>query len=131
MDPLDRFMSKTEKTKDCWLFNGSKSNGYGQFWIGKKKFLAHRWIYERLIGEIPHGLQIDHLCRNRGCVNPDHLEVVTNQEQQRRKSESQTHCKHGHEFTKENTYLYNNKRNCRACGRRRGLINYYMHRGNK
>jgi hypothetical protein len=127
MEPLDRFMKKIKETNSCWIFEGSKTNGYGQFWVKNKKYLAHRWIYEQIVGKIPDGMQIDHLCRERSCVNPDHLEIVSNAEQQKRRSEAQTHCKHGHEFTEKNTYLYNNKRNCRSCNRRRGVMAYHLH----
>lgn len=121
-DPLDRFMSKVMKTESCWIYTGQTDNGYGRFWYKGKGSLAHRWIYEFLICTIPPKMQIDHLCRNRSCVNPEHLEVVSNNEQQKRKSLAQTHCKHGHEFTKENTYAYKNKRNCKECRRRRSRL---------
>lgn len=116
---MERFMLKVDKQQSCWIYTGQTDNGYGRFWHMGKNFLAHRWIYEQMISPIPPKMQIDHLCRNRSCVNPEHLEIVSNNEQQRRRSMAQTHCKHGHGFTKENTYLYKNKRNCRECGRRR------------
>lgn len=84
---------------------------------------AHRVAFELIRGCIPNGLVLDHLCRNRGCVNPDHLEPVTFREnimrgvgytaQQARK----THCRHGHEFTVENTYVWRGGRICRTCRR--------------
>jgi hypothetical protein len=82
--------------------------------------MAHRVAYELVIGQIPAGLELDHLCRNVVCVNPAHLEPVTRAENMRRRSAAQTHCKHGHEFTPENTYYYwhgGRHRACRACGR--------------
>jgi hypothetical protein len=98
--------------------------GYGRFALrqGTKQFYVHRlaWTYER--GEIPEGLTIDHLCRNRGCVNPDHMELVTLGVNVLRGmaftavNKRKTHCKYGHEFTPENTYVAPDKgRRCRLC----------------
>lgn len=86
---------------------------------------AHRVAYELTRGPIPAGMEIDHLCRVRSCVNPDHLEAVTRGENLRRgrgKTGAQTHCKRGHELTPENTYRYVNRRgyvcrHCRQCRR--------------
>lgn len=78
-DPLDRLMKKVDKTETCWVFTGALRNGYGALGIEGKTIYAHRYAYERLVGPIPAGLVIDHLCRNRACVNPEHLEVVTQQ----------------------------------------------------
>lgn len=75
----DRFWSKVNKTKTCWLWTGCKSGsfGYGAFFTAARKFMAHRFSYELSKGPIPEGLQLDHLCRTPSCVNPDHLEAVT------------------------------------------------------
>ncbi|KKK98629.1 hypothetical protein LCGC14_2640870, partial [marine sediment metagenome] len=78
-DALTRFWSRVKILKNgCWGWAGYLcGNGYGYIKINKRKIRAHRFAYTQLVGEIPEGLTIDHLCRNRGCVNPSHLEVTT------------------------------------------------------
>lgn len=126
MSEDQRFWAKVAKTDACWLWTAAKDQyGYGLF-SSTSKMGAHRWAYERLVGPIPKGLVIDHLCRTRACVNPAHMEAVTNKENILR-GESlsaqrgrQTHCKYGHEFTPENTYVRpGGHRDCRVCLRRR------------
>jgi len=107
----------------CWLWRGAlKPNGYADFRPTYKTHVyAHRWAYEQMIGPIPEGLQLDHLCRVRHCVNPYHLDPVTQTVNQRRgngwagRNYRKTHCKHGHEFTPENTILVPLGRGCRRC----------------
>ena len=102
----------------CWEWQGRLDRyGYGRFSFSKIDRRAHRISYEEFVGPIPEGLVLDHLCRNRRCINPEHLEPVTNAENMRRSAVIQTHCKRGHEFTAENTYLHRNMRHCRACTR--------------
>jgi hypothetical protein len=98
---------------DCWIYTGSVSDGYGGY--GGK--LAHRLVYEELVGEIPAGLDLDHLCIVKLCVNPWHLEPVTRSENSKRKWAIYTRCKNGHEFTPANTYVNPNTgiRSCRTC----------------
>ena len=91
--------------------------GYGRIRRNGKSLAAHRWAYEQAKGPIPEGLEIDHLCRNRACVNPDHLEAVTHAENNRRAAAARTTCRQGHEWTPENTYVWNGTRFCRACNR--------------
>lgn len=94
-------------------------SGYGNFMLVKGRAVpAHRFAYEECVGPIPPGMMIDHLCRVRRCVNPEHMEVVTNQENARRGARGRlvTHCPHGHEFTSENTHIRRDgRRRCRTC----------------
>jgi hypothetical protein len=111
----------------CWIWaKYIARTGYGQTFAGGRVVYAHRHFYEQYVEPIPEGLQIDHLCRVRSCVNPEHLEAVTQRENILRGNSlgalraRQTHCKHGHEFTPENTRIASNgTRRCRACGRER------------
>lgn len=111
--PLERFCKHVHKTESCWLWTGSlDTSGYGILRVGKKTTSAHRFAYEVQVGLIAGGMQLDHLCCVRNCVNPAHLEQVTPEENMRRVRERNTHCQHGHEFTPENTYWM---RACRIC----------------
>lgn len=123
----ERFWDKVqaEPNSGCWLWVGAFSNGYGSFSLGGRtgrRYGAHRVAYEFLVGPIPAGLQIDHLCRVRNCVNPDHMEPVTSRENTRRGeagkatgrlNRAKSHCPQGHPFSGEN--LYETKSGGRAC----------------
>lgn len=116
------FESKIDKSGDCWLWTGAvQSRGYGNF----RSKLAHRVAYEKYVGEIPKGLTLDHLCRNRLCVNPDHLEPVTQYRNNMRgqspaaKNKQKTHCSNGHLLSDDNVWLVKSKdcvrRKCKQC----------------
>ncbi len=123
----ERFDSKIFKSGNgCWIWLGNKNyKGYGLFSNGGHLVSAHRFAYENAKGKIPDGFILDHLCRNRSCVNPEHLEIVTNQENCQRGNTGQqnankTHCPKGHPYTVKNTYIYHMKdgralRSCRIC----------------
>jgi len=111
-----RFAEKIEQADECWRWTASlDAHGYGQLWDGKKLRKAYRIAYELHIGDIPEGLTLDHLCRNRWCVNPWHLEPVPMRVNHARGVAARTHCKHGHRFTRENTYRTASGRHCRTC----------------
>jgi hypothetical protein len=121
MTSSDRFWSKVDRREgECWLWTaGLNQHGYGWFHNSESQ-LAHRHAYELLRGPIPDGLVIDHLCRNRACVNPDHMEPVTRGENVRRGAKGRlvTHCVNGHVYDEANTYTRGNgTRSCRTCRR--------------
>jgi hypothetical protein len=130
----DRFWAKVNKNGpipehspdlgQCWIWTGGTARGYGRFWAGQgKKALAHRYAYELIVGPIPDGLELDHLCRVVLCINPSHLEPVTHQVNQQRgfspvrQQAEQTHCLRGHLFDEKNTRVRRGRRECRACRR--------------
>lgn len=122
------FLSKIrEGNNGCWEWAGHKRGGYGRFTIKSRLLSAHRYSYELFRKPIPVGLQIDHLCRNKACVNPNHLEVVTNQENCQRRTRLITHCPNGHEYTDDNLVPYalsQGRRACKEC-QKEYMLNYY------
>lgn len=138
---IDRFLQYVhpEPNTGCWLWAGTWSDSeYGHFWIndgkGGRPHGAHRVAYELFRGPIPEGLELDHLCRVHCCVNPWHLEPVTQQENLRRglgtlpaisahtqAAQARTHCRSGHPYTSENTRCTHDgkrqRRICRQCSR--------------
>jgi hypothetical protein len=116
----DNYEALTES--GCWIWMRSITTaGYGRLVVDNRIILAHRFIYEKFIGPIPAGFQIDHLSRVRSCINPAHLEPVTPKENKMRGigvgaiNAKKTHCKNGHEFTLENTYPQKRRRVCKIC----------------
>lgn len=126
-DLVARFWSRVDRSGDCWVWTGARTlSGYGRFYIASKpNTAAHRFSWELLRGAVRDGLQLDHLCRNRLCVNPAHLEPVTLRVNVLRGvghsavNAVKTHCVSGHEFTLENTIdRPRGRRECRECSRR-------------
>ena len=142
------FASLTAQPDGCWMWTGTLNDGgYGMFAVGGTNLRAHRWAYERFVGPIPAGLQIDHLCHDpdachggitcphRRCVNPAHLRPVTSQENTRRANSvarantAKTHCPQGHPYAGDNLRVFDlgttRKRHCRTCDSgRRGRPRY-------
>jgi hypothetical protein len=114
----------------CYEWTGAlMPNGYGEIGRGAGYVYAHRAVLELFVNPIPEGMSVDHLCRNRKCINPDHLEVVTIKVNTLRgigpatQKKAQTHCKNGHEFTPKNTYVKpNGCRDCRICKNERKKV---------
>lgn len=120
----------------CWLWTASTWQGYGRFQLGRPRrpALAHRVAYEEMIGPIPQGKELDHLCRVRRCVRPSHCEPVTRLVNIRRGmapsavNRRKTSCVRGHLFDEANTLLVPRGRSCRACHRERQRLRYRSRR---
>ena len=144
-----RFWEKVEKEEGaggCWLWTGGQARGgYGSFKRDQRQFgpgsmvVAHRWAWEAMRGSIPEGMLLDHVCRVRLCVNPEHLRVVTprvnaveNNRGPAAENARKTHCPHGHEYSPENTYRdKRGRRHCRVCWSARDARKYAKQRSVK
>jgi hypothetical protein len=133
----DRFWAKVETVPfhECWEWVGAvQSGGYGNIRVAGRNLKAHRLSFELNVGPIPEGLVIDHTCRNRACVRPEHLEAVTQRvnvlrgDSKMARNAVQTHCVNRHEFTPENTKIDSHGRHCRACALKRDRDRYALKR---
>lgn len=130
------FWSRVDKG-ECWIWTGARfRQGYGRFKHWGRDTVAHRFSYEWEVGAVPEGLELDHLCKNKGCVRPSHLEAVTASVNQRRtnspvaKNASKTHCVRGHALSGTNVYRKSNGgRGCRECHRMHGRKSYRVAMG--
>ena len=122
---MDKILQKVEKTSTCWNWLGEITNqGYGRLQFKNKRIKAHRFFYMLFKGKIPIGLELDHLCQNKKCVNPKHLEAVTHRENIIRawkiRIKNTPNCPKGHNYSKKNLYIIKDKtgktwRGCRKC----------------
>lgn len=137
-DQKSRFARRyiVDQKTGCWLWHGHMApDGYGRVRLGPSKVHAHRAVYMEYKGHIPDGLQIDHLCCVRNCVNPEHLEAVTSRVNGLRsasfaaKNARKTHCKNGHPLSGENLALAKDgSRHCRICDRKKVMRWHYRNR---
>ena len=124
-----RFWDKVEKTPTCWNWTASQSsNGYGQFFLlqASGPIRAHRYAYMACVGEVPARKELHHRCRNKQCVNPNHLQVVSRRDHEDSApslARARTHCPGGHAYDEENTWFSKlGHRGCRACNRNRARL---------
>lgn len=128
VDAAERFWQKVDRRDGCWGWRAALlPNGYGFFWVRTgKQILAHRFAYELAFGPVASGLTLDHLCRNRACVNPAHLEPVTMRENVLRgcglsaENARKTTCPRGHPYDA----IYGGSRACKTCARDRARRRY-------
>lgn len=121
---------------DCWEWTASlRKDGYGRFALNGGPQLSHLVAYRFLVGSVPEGLKLDHLCRNRKCVNPEHLEPVTDKENVRRGdglaaiNARKVACPNGHPLEEGNLYVSAGKRRCKVCTKANSVRKYYEKKG--
>lgn len=131
MSLADRLLKRTTKISGCWLWKGATNDkGYGQIKVNGKTTYVHRASYEFHVGPIPEGAVLDHICRVPSCLNPAHLDAVTQKENIRRGrlpgllelQKQKKFCPSGHEYSDTNTYLnHRGSRNCKVCAKARAV----------
>jgi hypothetical protein len=128
-DLLNRYQDRLimEPGNGCWNWTGQKVNwGYGVVTIARRKYAVHRVFYEIFVGPIPDGMMVDHMCRNRLCQNPDHMQVVTPRENVALGGLRKTHCPQGHEYAGDNLVRTpEGDRRCRTCMNARSKAAYH------
>lgn len=135
-----RIFEQLDMSTECWLWDGyTDRDGYGQVSVGSRtdgtyhRPRLHRWVYEYIVGPIPKGLQIDHLCNVRHCANPAHLEPVTlevNQGRKRKRREPEVFCMSGRHLMEIHAKEYpSGKRSCRTCALEQRNARYQMKKG--
>lgn len=123
---LERVLARCDRSGPCWVWQGATTNGYGRIRVAGVLLIVHRLVYELVVGPVPDGLDLDHLCRVRACCNPAHLEPVTRRENLLRGqgATARAHadaCHRGHPFDEANTRLERTHggrytvRRCRRC----------------
>lgn len=127
---VERFLKRVEVTSGCWIWKSSvdKRAGYARISDNGKQWLVHKWVWEQMGFRVPDGFELDHLCRNRRCVNPFHVEPVTHRENLLRgegfpaRNAQKTTCAKGHPYAGDNLYLTPREghRRCRQCNRDNG-----------
>lgn len=121
---FNRLYNKIEKTETCWIWKGGRTKDKYGYALNNDGILegTHRIFFREFKGEIPKDKEIDHICRNKICVNPEHLEAVSHHENLKRAMK--THCKNGHELTDDNVTTFKTHtgigRKCKACRRKNG-----------
>ena len=122
VEATKRFWAKVNTEGQCWVWLGARNqNGYGRFWHDVKMVTAHRFAYEEAHGPVVSGLVLDHLCRNRSCVRPGHLEPVSGHENTLRgesraaANARRTHCSKGHDYLTSGYVDRRGQRNCNIC----------------
>lgn len=121
MNNIERFRTRFNIINECWVWDKPNNDGYGFFRMDGRTYTAHAASWVLFQGEIPYKYTVDHLCRNRSCVNPDHLEPVPHVVNIRRGTGhgSKAHCPRKHEYNEKNTRVYRGMRYCRACDKER------------